>query len=255
MFILLSERRGSNLLVGGDRSGTSTAGRGRSRSRARNLDGGVLNRGENGGVALGDGGDRVGRASGSSRGAEDGGGGTGGADRAGLAAAVSSSAGRGRGEGGRVAVVRRRSAGRANGAHGGVGGDLGSDNGAVRGAVGDGGSTLSLGDDGGGEDRGGGQRQDRGRDDGAASRAVGDGGRARGDGLHDGGVVGGGGVAVVLASEGSAGHEGSGSSSETHLGYWSKKLVKNGKYFERMLFESWDERMDDRSQSESKDVD
>lgn len=132
--------------------------------------------------------------------------------------------GRGNNDAGAVVPVSRHSRHRHNrhrhrgrrtnrADRGGDSNGLGRDDGAVSRAVGDLGSARGDGVNLGRVDGRRGQGNHGGLDLGRAGRAVGDALRAGGDGDQLGGVVGG-----HIASDGGTSHNGSGSSSETHLG-------------------------------------
>lgn len=182
-------------------------GSGRSLSLAGDLDGGVLDRGEDGGVALGDGSGGVrGNADRGLRSPRELSGGVAGRDGHGDGAVDVRGVGRDLRNLGNLRDLRLLS--RDNRAHGGRDGDgLGSDDGAVGGAVRDLRSTVGDGDDVGGVDGRGGHG-----DGGRLDRAVGDVRVAVSDGDQAGGVVGGHGI----AGHGASGQEGS-SNGETHL--------------------------------------
>lgn len=132
-------------------SGVTGVARVAGAGRARHSNGGVLNRGEDGGVALGDGSDRVSRA-----------------DRADLSGRDGSRRNGGLATGGRV--------------DGGDGGRNGVDLGGV---------PVVGGSNGGGDRADGGRDSDSlGGDNGAMGRAVGDGGGTISDGVHNGRVDG-----------------------------------------------------------------
>jgi hypothetical protein len=180
---------------------------------AGNLNGRVLDRGEDGGVALGDGSDRHGRAS---RGLSGGGelDHSGGDLRGALGGARADRDGEGD-RGGRVDVGRVGVAGGGDHIAGGGGhGDaLGGGDGAVSRAVRDLRATVGDGVDLGGVDDRGGDRDPRGADSGRVGRAVGDGRLAVNDSDQVGGVGRG-----DLGGDGRTG-QGNGSDSETHLDY------------------------------------